>query len=417
SARVITDERSCPELSADGQGLRMDVRAGPGPLFANRKDLPDATFRVLVCEALVSRYRTLLLHGKPLPLPRADIRRIVIFGDTGCRIKKKKTQDCNDRDAWPYAKIVASAAAAQPDLVIHLGDYIYREKPCSRHAVGCPHSPTGYGWNVWDLDFFRPSTPLFAAAPWIMVRGNHESCSRAGEGWFRFLEGQQFSRAPGGATEAAPLSQCLETSSSFVVTLRDLGFVVMDSAAVADATDAEEDDVEANDAHAGLINTLSEKYDEIASAIPPNSWLLTHAPFNAVRVDKRTKENVADNTLQQNAIGHMLSPSIKMIVSGHIHLFEAISFANGPPAQLVVGTGGDRLAKKKPHEPTDISGARVTGSVIAKDFGYMVWDRDGEKWKGELFSDDGRPMVGCWLVERQLDCREGTNRSKRDRRG
>ena len=48
--------------------------------------------------------------------------------------------------------------------------------------------PVGYGWNVWELDFFAPSARLLAAAPWIMVRGNHEMCKRAGEGWFRFLD-------------------------------------------------------------------------------------------------------------------------------------------------------------------------------------------------------------------------------------
>jgi hypothetical protein len=39
-----------------------------------------------------------------------------------------------------------------------------------------------------------------------------------------------------------------------------------------------------------------------------------------------------------------------MIVSGHIHLFEALSFRDADPprpAQLVVGTGGTELAKSR----------------------------------------------------------------------
>ncbi len=37
-------------------------------------------------------------------------------------------------------------------------------------------------------DFFTPTAPLLAAAPWVMVRGNHEVCNRAGQGWYRYLD-------------------------------------------------------------------------------------------------------------------------------------------------------------------------------------------------------------------------------------
>src|SRR5262249_5627268 len=196
----------------------------------------------------------------------------------GCRIKKKKTQDCNDSDAWPYAKLAAHAADTRPDLVIHVGDYLYREKPCSKHIPDCPNVRTGYGWKVWDADFFRPSAPLLAAAPWIMVRGNHETCERAGEGWFRFLD------APWPVKK-----KCLETSNFFVVSQRNFGFVVMDSAAVPDATggEAEDDDDEETETTKSmrqeLKGTLRRNFDKIAASIPVNTWRLTHAPFNAVR--------------------------------------------------------------------------------------------------------------------------------------
>jgi len=55
-------------------------------------------------------------------------------------------------------------------------------------------------------------------------------------------------------------------------------------------------------------------------------------------------------------------PAIKMIVSGHNHMFEALSFGDAKPPrapQLVVGTGGTKLAKK-PEEPADSDGPPVT---------------------------------------------------------
>ena len=53
---------------------------------------------------------------------------------------------------------------------------------------GCAGSPYGDNWAVWQKDFFDPAAPLLAAAPWVLVRGNHELCSRGGHGWFRLLD-------------------------------------------------------------------------------------------------------------------------------------------------------------------------------------------------------------------------------------
>ncbi|MFX8848454.1 hypothetical protein ABTM68_19140, partial [Acinetobacter baumannii] len=35
---------------------------------------------------------------------------------------------------------------------------------------------------------FAPAKPLLEAAPWIVARGNHETCSRGGQGWWRLLD-------------------------------------------------------------------------------------------------------------------------------------------------------------------------------------------------------------------------------------
>lgn len=40
---------------------------------------------------------------------------------------------------------------------------------------------------VWLADNFEPATYLNQAAPVILIRGNHESCARAGTGYFRYL--------------------------------------------------------------------------------------------------------------------------------------------------------------------------------------------------------------------------------------
>jgi hypothetical protein len=199
SARAIVEEGGCPTFSADGTKLAVSVRSDKSHTIDKVPPGTDLD-QVTVCEAAVPNGATSLTitQDRPgqapltssLPLPRREIHRIVMFGDSGCRIKKTSTefdlQDCNNPDAWPYEKVVTQAAKAKPDLVIHVGDYHYRESQCP-NTRDCG-TISGYGFAPWKADFLKPSQRLFETAPWIMVRGNHEDCARAGEGWFRFLD-------------------------------------------------------------------------------------------------------------------------------------------------------------------------------------------------------------------------------------
>ncbi|MFX8797610.1 metallophosphoesterase, partial [Acinetobacter baumannii] len=85
--------------------------------------------------------------------------------------------------AWPFKLGATLSASLKPDLVLHVGDFHYREKPCPAGNDGCAGSPWGDNWDVWREDFFAPADSLLRAAPWIMVRGNHELCDRGGHGW------------------------------------------------------------------------------------------------------------------------------------------------------------------------------------------------------------------------------------------
>jgi hypothetical protein len=66
---------------------------------------------------------------------------------------------------------------------------------------------------------------------------------------------------------------------------------------------------------------------------------------------------------------------------------------------------GDELGKK-PEKPEVINNAQVTDASILKRFGYMVWDRDGVKWKGSLFDENGEQIAHCKLAERSLTCKK-----------
>ncbi len=177
--RAVTTEDVCPALRVDTQPYPLQIRSRP----------VSSSFPILICEVLLPSHTTLVtVAGVLLSLPKSQPEKIVILGDTGCRVKGRLDQACNNPDAWPFARIARSAAAWQPDLVIHLGDYFYRDSPCPIGNVSCAGSPWGDNWAVAQADFFSPARPLLQVAPWIFVRGNHEACSRSGEAWFRLLD-------------------------------------------------------------------------------------------------------------------------------------------------------------------------------------------------------------------------------------
>jgi len=194
-ARVLTAGAACPPIRLDGRDVAMSMRA-PAATIAQRPTVSPAletkpsAFPVRACEARIPAGSVQAsVAGRPLPLPRARLARIVVIDDTGCRLKTSGAyQDCNRTLAYPFARVAALAAAWKPDLVVHVGDYHYRENACLAERPGCAGSPWGYGWDAWDADFFTPASALLKAAPWVMARGNHESCTRAGQGFLRFLD-------------------------------------------------------------------------------------------------------------------------------------------------------------------------------------------------------------------------------------
>ena len=137
------------------------------------------------------------------------------------RLKDQAIQNCNDPQDWPFPNVAAAAARLKPDLVIDVGDYLYRESPCPAGNSGCAGTPYGDNWPAWKADFFAPAAPLLAAAPWVFVRGNHEDCERTGRGYLRLL----------GPLAYAPT--CVGHLAPYRVKLGDFELMVMDNADVA----------------------------------------------------------------------------------------------------------------------------------------------------------------------------------------
>jgi len=382
-ARLVTLAAACPKAVVDGKPLAMQTRAAPSP-----------DFPVTACSLLLppdARHARIGRHV--LVLPKPMVNRIVLFGDTGCRLKGHAIQLCDNpsghRRDWPFAEVAQLAAAHRPDLVVHVGDYYYRESPCPPSRSGCKGSPWGDNWTTWDADFFAPAAPLLAAAPWVMVRGNHESCSRGWQGWFRLLD-----------AGPAPLP-CPAVSAPYAVSLGGLNLYVLDSA------DAE-DKLSPPDA----VEQFAAQLDALAGPLATEpGWIVTHRPIwglaPVVRLGPIGPLETSLNATEEVAVhGHDLS-AVQMVVSGHVHHFASFAFGQQRPAQLIVGTGGD--IGERGDTPAFRSGSAVIDGMTARDFaferyGFLVLDRQKDGWAGGFYNLDDRLIARCRLASRELAC-------------
>lgn len=376
-ARVIVSApQDCPSVQINANASSPAVAQA----MLLRQPVP-AGFRP-VCElALPANIRSATVNGKPLPLPRPDPSRIVVFGDTGCRIKGAELQACNDPNQWPFETVGNAAARARPDLVIHVGDYLYREDPCPAGAQAlCAGTPSGDNWGAWNADFFKPAANLLAAAPWVFVRGNHEDCQRSWRGWFYYLDPRPWTGA------------CAELTAPYLIQLGSFQMVDFDSAAANDNRPA--------DPQVAVLST------QLATIHARNAWLVDHHPFWGLRTAADNSAPIPETVVLQRAWDKVSPKGIDMVVSGHTHLFEVLSYGPERPLQIVAGDGGTALAKSLPPRlnGTDVHGVMVNVSENRRAFGYTLFTKRGGGWDMRLTDLNEEPLVTCRIERRQAKC-------------
>ena len=409
-ARVIIDAgQRCPYLAMADRPVAMTARGNPDP----------TRFPVMVCEAIQPFGQTVAVVGTRITLStvaRAPMR-IAVVGDTGCGT----WQDCTDPEAWPFAQLAELAASAEPDLVIHVGDYVYRGTPGSIEVDGVkrgtynagnyaledeycqlrdpyvsqngPGSSLPDSWEAWRADFFQPAAPLLSRAPWVPARGNHELCSRAGPGWFYFLD--PHSDLLGGELRCPPQKQGgdalpnLLLSPPYHLDLGELRLLVMDTA-------------NACDQHPNFPDRYAAQFAELAGPAPGKpAWLVSHRPIWGVDWLDQGTYQTSNVTLQQ-ALRHgpasAMPPGVELVLSGHLHRFESLTFPGTQrPPQLVVGNSGVSLETDELAGTfeTELDGVRVQGMAVDA-FGYLdARPEPGGGWSAQLIGTEVQTLAHC----------------------
>jgi hypothetical protein len=317
----------CPTIEIGGQRGTMQLRDDPrsamfGKLCESKRPLGDAL------DVRIRQGGTVLLDQHVTRQPAS----VLMFGDTGCRVTSFFDQVCGDEQKWPFGRIAAAAARQPADLIVHLGDYLYREAACKGSSVPCIPGPYGDVEAAWRADFFTPARDLLAKAPWIFVRGNHEDCLRSGFGWHYY-----FSEGAAGCELVHPPAH---------IAFKGWSLVVFDS--------AHTDDKYAADAvNRGWLDLAAK-----LKARPPTGGpvlLATHEPGYFVCIDENTGKSVPCRPDSVAALGGVraVGDAVRrtgartILLSGHIHSFHVLDTQD--MTQVIVGTGGarpDKVAKE-----------------------------------------------------------------------
>jgi hypothetical protein len=349
--RAIVASGPCPALLIGTTATPLAERASPSPAF------PDT-----VCDLALPPHATgAHVDGVTLPpIPHAPST-IAFFGDTGCRLKGDEVQACNDGTAWPFPAIAKDIAAAHPDLVVHVGDYYYRESPCPS-TVDCANSPHGDLAASWNADYFAPMAPLFAVAPIVNARGNHEDCVRSPLGWARYLS-------------TTPDVACNRHEPVWFVDFDNLVLGIVDNA------------VEVTEAL--LVPPVFVRdealVDAHAAEAKRETWLIVHRPPVAYEATHEDAPSAAN-------------PHINALISGHIHTFGAYTLP-GEPAQILVGIGGDTLA---PDVETNT--LAIFGGITDRRFGYAIFSRKRKGWDIIVHDTNTAIHRRCRLQGRTVTC-------------
>jgi hypothetical protein len=391
-----------------------------------------AAFPVTMCEALLPLGGTIAtIDGVDLKLPLAQPHRIVAIGDTGCRLAAPRIyQACNDPSpaGFPLPGLSQMVASMNPDLIVHVGDYYYRESPCAEAIQpGCAGSPFGDNWAAWNADFFAPARALLTAAPLALSRGNHESCGRGAQGWFSLLDVHPYDVNAVGCAFGSAYDYPAKNAAgpgypSYLVAAGDVSLLMLDSSFANTGNSASL--VPSSFTKVESVTRdffLPDLARQLAALGTKPAILVTHRPaygLFAEQGDGAAKHYIGGTPDEEAMFATGVPAPIRLLVAGHIHTFQAMQFeGDGYAPQLVVGMGGTMLDHLKIPDRAESGTFPVEGNQTATiarmrnigEFGFAVMDSAPGGYAIDLFFLNGVPHGHCVLQivdARKLTCDE-----------
>ena len=434
----------CPVAAVDGSPVTL---AGRGNIVQPTDPASyggKSYWPVLMCEsAPVSAFghATASINGVALKMPVASPHRILVIGDTGCRVTAATsgTQNCNDPAQFPLQFLSNYAATFKPDLIVHVGDFFYREQPCPTGFTGCAGNPAYDNWDSWNADWFTPAANLMAAAPLALSRGNHESCNRGARGWFRLLDVHAYDANAvectgpyvpmAGAPGAKGPLTAYDYTPPYVVQAGQVSLLMFDS--------SDSNTTAPDTATLSGGQTLPQIYTaQLNAALAPlaggNVFYITHKATYDIRQAK-IGNSLAGGDATQQSVFDAITPGgvpaqVKLLISGHDHQFQVVNFASSSYApMLVVGNSGTLLDNNSGAQPQTFApdatpgnaGASyalpgvagtptttLTGTADQSEYGFTVLDAVAGGYIANVYNMSSNKLARCvvQLSPRSMAC-------------
>jgi len=242
-----------------------------------------------------------------------------------------------------------------------------------------------------------------------MVRGNHEVCNRAGQGWYRYLDPYPYDPSGTGLkTCNDPANDNVVNGGNYnrpwAVSFGDTQFVVFDSANTIKS------------AFAAGFQPYTDQLTAAAGLVSSNLlniWAVHHPVLGYTAANPPTSGNPGLQSLMKVAWpGNYYPPNVGLAIHGHVHDFQALNFGSNHPATFVAGNGGDNLdtalpATFDPNADLPAANTVVNAFAYSQQFGFMVMDRVGsvgdKNWKFTSFRRDGTVIATCTMAG-PVDC-------------
>jgi len=103
--------------------------------------------------------------------------------------------------------------------------------------------------------------------------------------------------------------------------------------------------------------------------------------------------------------------NVKAVLSGHIHLWQQVSFSSAHPTQFVSGFSGTAEDTVPMPQPLPEGGSPAPGAVVEQfsswvdGFGYMTMERTGaEQWAVNVWDTEGKVRNTCTLTGSKSKC-------------
>jgi hypothetical protein len=226
-----------------------------------------------------------------------------------------------------------------------------------------------------------PAKTLFPHAPFIFLRGNHEICGRGDKGWFRYF-----------APRPVP-ADCPAVTQPWTASVNDLDLVVFDASAGS-----------APESSPALLPVYRRMAEKVFANVNRETWFLTHRPLWANM--HAFGELIDGDDTQRAAFGAAMPELLSLVLSGHIHAFQAIDLAHGP-VQFISGNSGTLLDPMPTGMVKNIPVAGSLAGTVVNDggFGFLMLTREetGGCWMDEIDVNGGLQRR-CRLTGRALLC-------------